>query len=1090
MRIHELFEDNLINEIRMGPKALVRAASKVEAATTGLEFEMYYPGFSSGVIEDEDTESIDNILEFFSQHDSNSNGFLNRLEQELQDGLAEWTAEQFDQYWDRNSNAEIGDYIYNLTEDDIRSILNLEDDEEEISRGDYLDAVSVIEDDKIEPYYSNARDHALSNFFGTADEGEWLSSVGLDQMSDVARRYEARWPSTNTDSLSHEVLQRIADQLEGYVNTPIRFSTRYHGVPRVAVDADPKDRYWIIEPDSSLNRPREPGDYGIEIISPPISVDEMVEKIASIKDFMKKSGAYTFKGDEKELRGSTGLHMNVGLKGFNPDEIDYMKLILLLGDDYVLNKFERATNTYSIPALKSVSGDVTPEKAELYLEQMRRGFSAKALQALNTLGKFKASNHHFSVHYIIDREDFRIEFRSPGGDWNEKTAEELSDFLRRFVVVLDAASDPNAYQREYKVKLAKMLRSRIPQDPAEEDVIKYFVQYAGGEPPPPGSKETRLPRSALMSFLKTIRQARKFKKTGLKPGETYTWRVMKKSDVGRQNYVAVEVSAKSAEEAIRAARMSGRDWYNIAPEDLVATALPPKRTLVAPENEPDSNYAIVRNSDDAIINYFTRNTPQEAETAYRRWLTSMGIDTQTQLYRLEPVTPRTSYSRTQNNIPPPVLNGRPSNPDGNSYIAFIDDVNTPLYRFMAANGDDARTVLDQWNRQYPGDYVLRPDPRQERGQPQQPETYTIYDTRDRYNIAGIRARTVADAIQQFQQRIATATGIYSDPERYQLRDRNGQVVYPESSINTQSEPAGTGQLQQAAQTDSSTSNNRLWQIVDSADGEVAYEFYLSRENNQQDANEVGLRWVRNNGNPNTSYSVREQPPSTGTIRPASSTRTTDPSIISGWRIVLANGEEVHQGTNTGISQQEAESRASMWLYNNGYGVLEPNQFRVEPIRRGDTPPTQNGSVQWSILVDGEEVHRFWNRNNQGDANAAARAWASEQVRQGRLTLGNGAELEVVPATRSTWWPSEPRYVPGRDYYPDSPQGRFILRTNTPGSESSYRFNLPSDTLHRPDYMDSAELNAIRYLRDMGHNEDEFPNYTLHDTIGRVERELS
>lgn len=1023
MRIYELFENNLINEIRMGPKALVRAASKVEAATTGLEFEMYYPGFSSGVIEDEDTESIDYIIEFFSQHDSNSNGFLNRLEQDLRDGLAEWNEEQFDQYWDRNSNAEIVDYIYNLSKDDIRSILKLEDDEEEISRGDYLDAVSVIEDDKIEPYYSDARSHALSNF--DADEGEWLSSVGLDQMSDVARRYEARWPSIDTDSLSSAVLKRIADQLEGYVNTPVRFSTRYHGVPRVAVDADPEDRYWIIEPDSSLTRPREPGDYGIEIISPPISVDEMVEKIASIKDFMKKSGAYTIKGEGKELRGSTGLHMNVGLRGFNPDEIDYMKLILLLGDDYVLNQFERATNIYSIPALKSVSDDVTPEKAELYLEQMRLGFSKDAQRALNKLGKFKASNHHFSVHFIPDREDFRVEFRSPGGDWNEKTAEELSDFLRRFVVVLDAASDPNAYQREYKVKLARMLRSRIPQDPADEDILKYFVQYAGGEPLPPGSKDTRLPRSALMSFVKTLRQAKKFKKTGVKPGETYTWRVMKKSDVGRQNYVAVEVSAKSEEEAIRAARMSGQDWYNIAPEDLVATALPPKRTLVAPENEPDSNYAIVRNSDDAIINYFTRNTPQEAETAYSRWLTSMGIDTRTQLYRLEPVTPRTSYSRTQNNIPPPVLNGRPSNPDGNSYIAFMNDVNTPLYRFMAANGDDARTVLDQWNRQYPGDYVLRPDPRQERGQP----------------------------------------------------------AIPGSTIDLARRRAA------AAQTDSSTSNNRLWQIVNSADGEVAYEFYLSRENNQQDANEVGLRWVRNNGNPNTSYSVREQPQSTGTIRPTQTPQSE--SDIVAWRIVLANGEEVHRGNNTGISPEEAQSRASMWLYNNGYGVLEPNQFRVEPIRRGDTPPTQNGSVQWSILVGGEEVHRFWNRNNQGDANSAARAWAAEQVRQGRLTLGSGAEMEVVPATSpAATRPAEPRYVPGRDYYPDSPRGRFILRTNTPDSEPSYRFNMPSDTVNRPNYMDSAELNAIRYLRDMGHDEDEFPNYTLYDTIGRVERELS
>ena len=49
-------------------------------------------------------------------------------------------------------------------------------------------------------------------------------------------------------------------------------------------------------------------------------------------------------------------------------------------------------------------------------------------------------------------------------------------------------------------------------------------------------------------------------------------------------------------------------------------------------------------------------------------------------------------------------------------------------------------------------------------------------------------------------------------------------------------------------------------------------------------------------------------------------------------------------------------------------------------------------------MDGEEVHRFWNRNVQSDANTAARTWILDQIRRGLLTPVEGAEVEVVPVS--------------------------------------------------------------------------------------------
>ncbi len=48
-------------------------------------------------------------------------------------------------------------------------------------------------------------------------------------------------------------------------------------------------------------------------------------------------------------------------------------------------------------------------------------------------------------------------------------------------------------------------------------------------------------------------------------------------------------------------------------------------SMTAPESDPDANFAVIRSSDNAVINYFTRNTRQEADQAFTRWLASQGL---------------------------------------------------------------------------------------------------------------------------------------------------------------------------------------------------------------------------------------------------------------------------------------------------------------------------------------------------------------------------------------------------------------------------------------------------------------------------------
>lgn len=741
MRIHELFESELISEIQMSPTRLKTAASQIEAATTGLEFEMYFPGEDREVkVEDTETGDIENILRYFSS--SNSERALSRLETELQESLTEYTVNHFDAYWDDRSYDIIFNYVVdNMSDDDIRQVLDLDEDQE-ITDDHREDAARTIDETSVDPYYS-IRDSEMEDYVSNnvVTESEWLDAANLNMMSDVARLYRVSMPTSDEDTgeLTGEVLERISKQLEPWIQMPVKYSTKYHGVPRVSVDAPPENRYWIIEPDSSLTKPRRPGDYGIEIISPPISVEEMVEKISSVKKFMQQNGAYTSKGEGKDLDGSTGLHMNVGLRGIAADNIDYVKLVLLLGDDYVLDQFERSTSRYSVPALSTIKGEITADDAAKYLEQIRSGMQSQALSALNKMAKFRAGSHHFSAHFIQNADRFYVEFRSPGGNWDEKTADELSAFLRRFVITLDAASRPEAFKKEYLSKLNRLLTSRLPK--SSLDTIQYFSRFSAKE----------LPKQALKSFVKQAQLQRQVQRNQLPPGKKIEWEVLQRDNLNQQNYSSVMVIAATADEAIEQARNSSSTWRIFRPDALVARP-----------------------------------------------------------FRADPEISRRSLRSLE-------LNGRPSNPDGNAYIAAAEDPTIPLYRFMAANGDDASTVLGQWQSQYGPNYVWRPDHLQLRGQP-----------------AGIT----------------------------------------QSSVTTQ--------------------------------------------------------------------------------------------------------------------------------------------------------------------------------------------------------------------TRSP----EPRFLPGRDYYPAEPTGRFILRSTVPPTEDMYRFNLPSDTVNRPDYMNSAELNAIRFLRDNGYEEEQFPEFVIHDTRDGSERELA
>ena len=470
-------------EINMSPSSLRQLASNIDARA-GMEFEMAVPtakfkrlDFSQADLNyNERTQSIDNIIRFFSENKVNSPESLQKLKNQLQN--------EFQQEINTKLYKIVAEYVelQDLFDEyaefkKVEKIIAQQNPDEETDspevRGKIIKEVNRLREEFISKIVDEKdSDSELSNIFHDAmgeatwtrsdprkmSESNWLNSEGLVWMDDIVENYEIEWPYYR----SIVDFNAIGDSYSKAVNKPVNVSNRYHGAPR-------REGQYSLEPDSSIETTTEK-DEGLEFVSPPLPLGEMLSDLEKTITWSKSNGCYTNK--------STGLHMNVSIAGLsgNLDNLDLVKLVLLLGDEHVLRQFDRVGNYFAKSAMQKLRATVAntqrsdPNSINQFLDFMRHRLQdmASSLLASPVLWKDK----YFSVH----AKEGYIEFRSPGGDWLNYDIDKLEATLLRFVVALDAAMDPNKFRQEYLKKLYKLLQVSTQQDP-----LFYFAKYAAGQ---------------------------------------------------------------------------------------------------------------------------------------------------------------------------------------------------------------------------------------------------------------------------------------------------------------------------------------------------------------------------------------------------------------------------------------------------------------------------------------------------------------------------------------------------------------------------------------------------------------------------------
>ena len=427
-------------EINMSPKNLERLIADIPGARVGMEFEMIVSGIGNPDNDDFESEpdmdmdervyDISDVVSFFENGDINSRRDIRRFREELEEKFNEWIMEKSDEIWARDRREIVSDYIAN---NDLES-----EKEEDEDFDEFLDR--KLEDDD---FVNEVRSEWQDEQYGEFDQRDFFRDQGWRSAGDVYNEYNGtiEWPywteaPESGGSVDADVIVKDFGRTLG---VKVNYSPTYHGGSK-------SEGAWRIEPDSSID-PDTNDDGGLEFITPDggLPLDEMITKMEEVRAWALANDCYT--------NSSTGLHINVSVPNLSRSTVDYVKLVLLLGDNYVLDMFNRQGNTYTKSALNMIQNQTKIYPAGVILtvlDKMKSGLEHVGATLIHT----GVTNKYVSVHL----KDTYVEFRSPGGDWlDEKYWSQVKNTIFRFVVAVDAATKPDKYREEYLKKLYKLI---------------------------------------------------------------------------------------------------------------------------------------------------------------------------------------------------------------------------------------------------------------------------------------------------------------------------------------------------------------------------------------------------------------------------------------------------------------------------------------------------------------------------------------------------------------------------------------------------------------------------------------------------------
>ena len=220
-----------------------------------------------------------------------------------------------------------------------------------------------------------------------------------------------------------------------------------------------------------------------ELVSPPMSLKQVLSYIERLFDYVDNSFYLS-------TTEATGFHVSMSYKSndFTRDNIDPLKVLILIGEKNILEEFERTNNTFTASLLERLKKLVLDDK-ELFLHNQSIQDFQNTLYELSThyVPKEKQSSINFSK---LHNQGY-VEFRMIGGEGYHTRFDQIKNFIMKYAYVLKAGCDKDAFKGEYLMKVYSFLHKtlepgmNIENDPIfrkyrfamPEDLMKSFRHY-------------------------------------------------------------------------------------------------------------------------------------------------------------------------------------------------------------------------------------------------------------------------------------------------------------------------------------------------------------------------------------------------------------------------------------------------------------------------------------------------------------------------------------------------------------------------------------------------------------------------------------
>jgi hypothetical protein len=564
--IDELFELNMSPGFLKGE---VGKLVKTSMPIIGVELEVCWPRNKTDFESDTGGEitistTWEDIESFFSHNDeADFRGLRNDYEEWLQDESAEWTSEKTE-----SAKATPGqdveqklDFLVDYHDMDRSEAQVIIDKAQESFEkfGSALEWGDIVDDlsDESQTYHrlfveeNDTFNDAMLDFYLTDfyenelawDDSQWTVAAwlknhkGYENMQDLFFDYsdDLYWPggSLTDEVYDADLAEKIASDLYNEAGLDIVATGDYHSGQS---DDSGHRSEWNIEEDTSIIP--EDGDAGFEIVSPALEYTDAMEQFSETVKYLVSNGAYT--------TPSCGLHINVSLQGVDHNSLDYPKLVLMVGDQYLLKKFGRELNTYAISAVQQMdnilsvaAGGGSGAKGFIeFIEQVRRKLDKTLMHNLG-------DRLDFGKYTSIGLKSNRIEFRMAGGAaYLQRWESDIVPMINRFIVAYAVAANPEAYKKDYAKKLYKLASSGLKsKGQRTEEALRLFALFASGS----------MTKQQLVKKIKELqaKNAPRTKKINLDP--------TKASELAQR----LAMLHNTDESSIRAAIQKGVEYENI-----------------------------------------------------------------------------------------------------------------------------------------------------------------------------------------------------------------------------------------------------------------------------------------------------------------------------------------------------------------------------------------------------------------------------------------------------------------------------------------------------------------------------------------------